>query len=536
VAVAELAVVSTRVRTMDPAHPFADAIACRDGVVVAIGAEEVRRVCDATTQIVDGSRAAVTPGLVDGHQHLFQGAEIRRGIDLHGAGNLDELRRRVRAGRAALGPDAWLLGHGVEYEIFQRTPYDRKELDGADGSGPMLLWSFDLHTAFANEAALRFAGVTGPRDLGDGGRVVCDEAGRPTGELREWSAMNLVIDVLPPPPAQQLRSWHVEALRAQNAVGLTGQHLMDGGPRTAELLADLEADGALTQRVWLHQYVYATTADDEVAAMVVAAQRSGRLWRADGAKFMLDGVIDTGTAWMEGPDAFGDNTEPLWPDPTVYARRVGQLHAAGLRVATHAIGDRAVRHVLDTYAALPGGARGRHRIEHLETVPDAIIDRFAPEAVTASMQPIAMQWVQPDRSDPWSARLTPEQCDHGWRVGDLAAGGALVVLGSDWPVAHFDPRLGLYAARLRRGPEADDPRPIGATRPLSGDEALAGYTVNAARAVGAEAGAGRLRPGSPADFVLWEEDPVDCSPQALLGLPVLLTVMDGRIVHRDPSR
>ena len=280
--------------------------------------------------------------------------------------------------------------------------------------------------------------------------------------------------------------------------------------------------------------MYATTGDDELAGMVAAAQSSGHLWRADGAKFMLDGVIDTGTAWMEGPDTVGANTDPLWPDPATYSRRVGQLHAAGLRVATHAIGDRAVRHVLDTYAALPGGAGGRHRIEHIETAPDAIVDRFAPEAVTASMQPIAMQWVQPDRSDPWSARLTPEQCDHGWRVGDLSARGALVVLGSDWPVAHFDPRLGLYAARMRRAPDAADPRPVGATRPLTGLEALAGYTVNAARAVGDPGGV--LAPGRAADFVLWGEDPVLCSPEALVGLPVLLTVVDGRIVHRDATR
>ena len=533
-AVADLAVVATTVRTMNPASPFATAIACHNGVVIALGDEDVRAACDATTQVIDGSGAVVTPGLVDGHQHLFQGAEIRRGIDLEGARDPAEFRARIRAGRAAVGPEAWLLGYGVEYETFQGRAFDHRELEGADGPGPMLLWSFDLHSAFANEAALRIAGIDGPRALGDAALVVCDEAGRPTGELREWSAMNLVTDVLPPPPAERLRSWHVETLRAQNAVGITGQHLMDGGPGTAALLAGLAADDALTQRVWLHQYVYATTGDDEVAAIVAAARGAGRLWRADGVKFMLDGVIDTGTAWMEGPDAFGANTDPLWPDPMDYSRRVGQFHAAGLRVATHAIGDRAVRHVLDTYAALPGGSAGRHRIEHIETAPDAIVDRFAPEAVTASMQPIAMQWVQPDRSDPWSARLTPEQCAHGWRVGDLSAGGALVVLGSDWPVAHFDPRPGLYAARMRRAPDAADPRPVGATRPLTGQEALAGYTINAARAVGANGGL--LAPGRPADFVLWADDPVECAPAALVGLPVLLTVVDGRIVHRDPTR
>jgi predicted amidohydrolase YtcJ len=530
--VADLAVVGARVRTMDPARPFADALACRGGVVVAVGAEDVRRACDATTTVVDGAGSVLTPGLVDGHQHLFQGATIRRGVDLGGVRDLAELRDRLAATRAGLDPAAWLLGHGVEYELFQHAPYDLALLQGAGGPGPLLLWAFDLHSAFANEAALAIAGVTGPREFGDASRIVCGADGRPTGELREWSAMNVVIAAVPAPPAEQLRSWDVDALRAQNAVGITAQHLMDGGPDTTALLAALEADGDLTQRVWLHQYVYAHTVDDELATLVEAAQRGGALWRADGAKFMLDGVIDTGTAWLEEPDAFGDNTVPLWPDPSAYSRRVGQLHAAGLRVATHAIGDRAVRHVLDTYAALPGGGRGRHRIEHVETAPDAVIDRFAPEAVTASMQPVAMQWVQADRSDPWSARLTPEQCDHGWRVGDLSAGGALVVLGSDWPVAHFDPRLGWFAARTRRGPDAEDPRPIGASRALTGEEVLAGYTVNAWRAVGSAGGV--LRPGAPADVVLWGGDPVECSPVDVLELPVLLTVVDGRIVHRAP--
>jgi hypothetical protein len=344
--------------------------------------------------------------------------------------------------------------------------------------------------------------------------------------------MNLVGNCVPDPGAATRREWYVEALRAQNAVGITGQHLMDGAPATAAILAGLAADSALTQRVRLHQFIYASTDDDEFAAIVAAARTGGPMWSADGAKFMIDGVIDTGTAWLEQPDRHGENTEPLWPDLDAYDRRVRQLHDAGLRVATHAIGDRAVRHVLDTYAALPGGARGRHRIEHIETAPDSTVQRFAAERVTASMQPIALQWIEPDRSDPWSARLEPELCDHGWRVGDLSAGGALVVLGSDWPVAHFDPRLGLFAARMRRGPDATDLRPVGAGRPLTGEQALAGYTVNAARAVADEAATGQLRAGDRADFVMWAEDPVTCSPAALIGLPVQLTVVDGRVVHR----
>jgi predicted amidohydrolase YtcJ len=529
---AHFAIIDTTVRTLDPIRPFSDAIAWSGGMVVAIGESEVRRAVDATTEVIDGAGRTVTPGLVDGHQHLFMGAERARGVDMTGVRELDEFRARVRAGRAGLRPDEWLLGFGAEYAPFHAVAYHYELLDGADGPGPMLLWSFDLHSAFVNEAALRIAGVDGARRFADASAVVCDGSGRPTGELREWLAMNLVGDAIPAPSAETLRSWHVGALSAQNAVGITGQHLMDGDRATVGLLAALEDDGALTQRVRMHHFIYASTDDDEITEIIESSGRSGRLWRADGAKFMMDGVIDTGTGWLERPDALGQNTEPLWPDTAKYAGRVQTLHDGGLRIATHAIGDRAVRNVLDVYAGLSGGSAGRHRIEHIETAPDPIVARFGPEGVTASMQPVAMQWVEPDGSDPWSARLDKQRCDHGWRVGDLSAGGATVVLGSDWPVAHFDPRLGFYCARLRRGPEARDERPVGATRALTGEETLAGYTINAARAVGAHTHAGMLRAGFDADLVMWAGDPVTCPPADVLALPVELTVVAGRIVHR----
>jgi predicted amidohydrolase YtcJ len=529
---ADIAVVSTTVRTLDAKGPTADAIACRDGVIVALGAADVRDACDARTEIIDGSGLTVTPGFVDGHQHLFMGAERRQGVDLSGARDVTEMRRRLRAGRDEIGPNAWLLGYGAEYATLQGAPYHYELLDGVDGPGPMMIWTFDMHTGFVNGEALRIAGVTGASRLGDGSQVVCDDSGRPTGELREWSAINLVTDHQPQPSADQRLAWYLEALHAQNAVGITGQHLMNGDVDTVALLTAMDDAGQLSQRIRLHHFVYPTTSDDEIAAMVSTVSHSGRLWSCDGAKFMLDGVIDTGTAWLEEPDVHGANDEPMWPDPERYARRVRQFHDAGFRIATHAIGDRAVRYALDTYSALPGGSAGRHRVEHIETAPDSLVGRFASERVTASMQPIAMQWVEPDRTDPWSSRLDAEQCDHGWRVGDLSAGGALVVLGSDWPVAHFDPRLGLYAAQMRRAADARDPRPVGATRPLSGEEALAGYTVNAAMAVGEADHAGQLRPGYDADFVVWGDDPATCPVESVVELPVALTVTAGRIVHR----
>jgi len=199
---ARFAITNASVRTLDTRQPIADAIAWTDGVIVAVGESDVRRAIDAGTEIIDGSGRTVTPGLVDGHQHLFMGAERARGVDLNGARDLDEFRTRVRAGRAEVGPDTWLLGYGAEYAPFRSAPYHYELLAGADGTGPMLLWSFDMHSAFVNEAALRMAGVTGARHFADASCVVCDDDGRPTGELREWLAMDLVGERTGAPPLE----------------------------------------------------------------------------------------------------------------------------------------------------------------------------------------------------------------------------------------------------------------------------------------------------------------------------------------------
>jgi predicted amidohydrolase YtcJ len=191
-----------------------------------------------------------------------------------------------------------------------------------------------------------------------------------------------------------------------------------------------------------------------------------------------------------------------------------------------------VREVLDLYATLPGQPAAPHRIEHIETSPDRTVARFAPQRVTASMQPVHMRWVAHDMSDPWSKRLDHERCRHAWRSGDIAATGALVVLGSDWPVAPYDPRMGFFAARERRAHDVADPRPVGASQPLTGLQTLAGYTSNAAAAVGASHTRGRVAPGFTADLVMWQDDPVAVSTADIVELPILLTVARGRVVHR----
>ncbi len=530
---ADLAVVGARITTLDPERPLATALAVRDGLIVAVGDDaEVRSACDESTTFLDGTGAVVTPGLTDGHQHLFQGAEVARGVDFDRVADLEGIRSALAAERRRVGPGAWINGFALEYAAFGGRSYHHELIDAAAGDGPMLVHALDMHTAFANAEALRIAGVDGPRRFPDGASIVCDERGRPTGELRERAAADVVLERIPTPTYDEKLAWYADAIRQQNAVGITGIHLMDGGPQTADLLGELETAGTLAMRVALHYFIDPAIEPALADQLTRGPVRRGRRWRADGAKFMIDGVVETGTAWLEEPDTHGGGTAPMWPEPAAYARTVRRFHDAGFRVATHAIGDRAVREVLDVYAGLPDGAE-RHRIEHVETAPPATIARFAPQRVTASMQPIHMRWLKPNLSDPWSERLGPHRCAHAMPSGDLSAAGARVVLGSDWPVAPFDPRLGIFAAQLRRAPDLPDEGSIGASRPLTGAETLAGYTVNAARILGEGDVAGMLRPGYRADLVLWGDDPATCPPQDVTELPVLATVVDGEIVHRD---
>ena len=224
----EYAILGARVRTMDAEAPHATAVAWTGGEIVAVGGDaEIRELCDARTQVIDGTGRTMTPGLTDGHQHLFHGAELGRGATFDRVASLADLRDRIRAERRRVGAGAWVTGYAVEYAAFEGARYHHDLIDEAAGPGPMFLYALDLHTAFVNAEALRIAGVTGPVDFGVGAIVACDENG-PTGELNEMAAMRLVMDKIPTPTQAQRLDWVRDAIADQNAVGLTAIHQMDG--------------------------------------------------------------------------------------------------------------------------------------------------------------------------------------------------------------------------------------------------------------------------------------------------------------------
>ncbi|CCK25250.1 amidohydrolase family protein [Streptomyces davaonensis JCM 4913] len=517
------------------------ALAAAGGRITALGAAtEIRALADASTTVIDLKGAVVTPGLVDGHIHPVSGAELTHGLDLSGCVDVPQVREALAGAVLDLDPGAWLHAWGLDPNVFAGRPVETAPFDAVLDGVPALLLLFDAHSLLASRRALELAGVDGPRAFEQAtAEVVCDADGRPTGLLLEDAACELVERAAPQPTRQERRDRLAAALRAMSATGLTGGHAMDANGDSLAFYGELDAAGELPLRLRVAPWCQPGTDADGVRALVDGQGAGGRLWRTAGVKIFMDGTIDNGTAWLEQPDCHGESRHAFWPDPEEYTRVVAALHWAGVPVATHAIGDAAVRHVLDAVekARAEGGPAGvRHRVEHIETVPDDTLRRFAELGVVASMQPThCCDFTRADHTDNWSLRLGEERASRAWRCRDLYDSGAVVVLGSDWPIAPYPP-LGVMAGARHRRPSRDlTGAPHGPEQALSGLEALQGMTVNAAWAAGEEHEAGRIRVGYRADLTAFAGDPIAYAAVDLPELPVLLTVVDGRPTYRDAS-
>ncbi|MFI6120102.1 amidohydrolase [Streptomyces sp. NPDC051064] len=515
---ADLVLINSRVRTLDPDRPEASTVVVKDGLIAAVDVDP-RGWTGPGTETVDLGGAHLVPGLVDAHSHPVWGLEMSAGTDLSAVKDLDQLRSALTGASRRMG---WLIGWGLDHNVFGGQPLDRSLIEDLLPGVPVYLRLYDAHSALVSGPALSRAGITGPRTFAQRSEIVCDAGGRPTGHLIEHAAMTLVESLLPTLPAGQRKKLLLGLFSEMAATGLTGAHVMDEAD--LELLSAIEADGEeLPLRLRIHPWCMPGIDRAGLEELVALQKRVGRRWQVGGVKFFMDGTVEGGTAWLEHSDCHGQGTEALWPDPAAYGEAVRFLDAAGVRTATHAIGDAAVRHVLDTVAGLGPEARGRHRIEHIETVPDTEIGRFAELGVAASMQPIHSQYSRADHTDEWSKRLGDERAARAWRCRDLREAGAVVAVGSDWPIAHFDARGSLAMARSRS---------VAPEQRLTGLMALEGATTHAALAAGEAAYAGRVAVGYRADLTVFGVDPVVAPADELAEAPVVLTVTGGQVVHR----
>jgi predicted amidohydrolase YtcJ len=453
--------------TFDLRRPAASAVAITGGRITAVGDHrDIRQWRGNRTEVIDLDGATLTPGLTDSHMHPALGLNLTAGADLSACTDLGALRAALRAAAAAARPDQWILGWGLDPNAFGATPIGSDAIDDALEGRPACLNLFDGHSVLVSRRALQLAGIDGPRRFGSRSAVVCDSRGDPTGHLLEWGAISLVHAVIPPEPFTRRRDRLAALLQDMAAAGLTGGHVMDLGGDALELYAALDEDGQLPLRLLLAPWRQPEDDHAAVQQLLALQGRAGRLWEVAAVKLFIDGTVDGGTAWLHEADCHGQSTAPYWKDPHDYTEAVRVLAQAGVQTATHAIGDAAVRHVLDTLAkVVPAGSTVRHRIEHIETLPSDLVPRFAELGVVASMQPThATDYTRADHSDNWSRRLGDERANRAWRCRDILQAGAILTLGSDWPIAPYDPRGVIAAAQLRRPPAAPTSHPSAPAR------------------------------------------------------------------------
>ncbi|MGY3378348.1 putative amidohydrolase YtcJ [Arthrobacter sp. TE12231] len=528
----DLILLADTVHTLDGTPEPVQAVAVEDGLIAAVGSRT-----DATdwrtagTHVLDLGAATLTPGLVDSHIHPVLGLDMTGGRDLSGARTLTEVRQLLHAEAAAAAPGGWVRGWGLDPNVFGSSRVHREAVDDVVAGRPTLIRLFDGHSALASVRALELAGVTGPRVFEQASEVVCDDDGVPTGLLLEAAAVDLVERHAPTEPFATRKSRLAELLRRFACSGLTGGHVMDLGAGSLELYRALENDGDLPLRLRCAAWCMPGSGETEWAELAMMLREGGRRWSVDAIKLFVDGTIDNGTAWLFEPDSYGQSTAPFWPRPQEYAEAVRYFAGRGIPTATHAIGDAGVAHVLDALESLPSSTPATvHRVEHIESIPDNLIKRFARLDVVASMQPThCTHYSRADHSDNWSTRLGRERADRAWRCQDLRQEGVTLALGSDWPIAPFEPLPIMADARLRRRAGQPDESPIGPDQALTALQALEGYTSHAARAAGLFHSTGSISVGKRADFTAFECDPLTADPDDLAGSNILGTVVDGDI-------
>jgi predicted amidohydrolase YtcJ len=503
------------------------ALAVREGKVLATGTkDEVLAAAGEGARVVDLGDATVVPGLTDAHGHLEGLGRSLVGVRLEGASTKAEALERVAKAPDTAYQGEWLLGQGWDQNDWPEKAFPtRVELDARFPKTPVVLERIDGHAVWANGEALRRAHIDKGTKDPEGGRILRGPDGEATGVLVD-NAMDLVNAVLPAATDAQHAAQLRAALETCARVGLTGVHDAGMDLRTFRLFQRWDAEGTLPLRV----YVMADGLSARHDTFLKEGPFQGKLLTLRAVKLRIDGALGSrGAALHQDYSDEPGHRGLMVLTPEEYEKRVHDFMARGFQVATHAIGDRANTVVLDTLirqVAALGQQDGRHRVEHAQVMRQEDIERLGKNGFIASMQP-----THATSDMPWAeTRVGPERIQGAYAWQKLKKAGAVLALGSDFPVERPDVLAGLYAARTRQDAAGAPPGGWHPDQRLSGEEALEGFTVGAAYASFAEGQRGRLKPGMDADFVALSVDPVDAPPADLLTGQVRLTVVAGHEV------
>jgi predicted amidohydrolase YtcJ len=526
--------------SMDAKSTTPAAVAVSGGRVVWSGdLAGAERLAGADARWIDLEGETMLPGLVDAHGHLKSLGRSLAQLQLEGTTSPGQVREMVLEAAKRSPAGSWIQGRGWDQNDWDVKEFPTwRDLEGVEGHA-VFLRRVDGHAVWVNRKALELCGVT--RDSADpeGGRIVRDADGNPTGILID-NAVDLVSVRIPDPTPYELDGWLLSAIRHCNSLGLVGMH--DAGT-TADVLESLDR---ISRRGELTLHVYCMLSSEKKDSGFLQAElergpheEAGGMVVVRAIKLYADGALGSrGAALLE---AYSDDTGNmgLLIDSTEKLESISrQALERGFQVCTHAIGDRGNRVILDVYESLLSGNAGadrRFRVEHCQIVSPQDIQRFRKLGVIPSMQPTHatsdMYWAE--------ARVGKERIAGAYAWRKFLDGGNRLPLGSDFPVESANPLWGIYAAVTRQD---RDGWPDGGWYPeqrMTVTEAVTGFTVDAAYAEFGENDRGTIEVGKRADFTVIDRDIFRVPPSEILEARVTLTVVGGRLVYEreaTPSR
>lgn len=535
-----------------PARQRVQAIAVKDGRIIAVGSNEViKKFHGGKTKTVDLGGHFVMPGFNDAHLHLANGGFEKLNVNLIGAKSLGEMKSRVAERAHTAAPGEWILGRGWDHTMWlgQKLP-SRQDLDAVTGDHPAYFVRVDGHIGVANSAALKAAGITAQTKAPEGGSIDLDLKGEPTGIVRE-SAQELVRSKIPEPSAKQRRRGLELAFADAVQHGLTSVQ-DNSGWEDFLVMEDMEREGALPIRVseWLNFRDPVETLQQHRSHH----PNTDSMLHTGMLKGFMDGSLGSRTAALLAPYADDPhNTGLPQYDQDTLNRMTAEREASGFQIGFHAIGDGAVKMALDAFEysqvnggllhfaahhppASPGEVKRnylqalRYRIEHDQVVTAEQVPRYAKLGVIASVQPnhllTDMNWAE--------ERIGPARAKHSYPWADYVKNKVILAFGTDYPVEPLTPFRGMYAAVTRKN-EAGTKSYFPEQR-LTIDQAIAAYTTGAAYAEFEEKDKGLLQPGMLADFVVLDRDLTKVAPEEILKTSVLRTVVGGKTVYNASAK
>ena len=533
------------VYTVDDSNPKSEAVAVKDGLILAIGTtEEIQAFAGKETEVIDLQGKTLTPGFIESHAHLMGIGYNKLDIDLMYVQTYEELIEKVAEAASKAEPGEWITGRGWHQDKWLKMPENtvkgfqtHEQLSAVTPNNPVFLAHASGHASFVNQKAMEMAGITplgseNPRQEVEGGEVLRDELGNPTGVLVE-TASGLVRKLIPEDTPERREKALELALHELAEKGITSFHDAGSGQDVIDLVEKFKNEGKLTSRMY-----------------IMLASRNPQLieeWYKKGPKIdpdhmvtvrsiklNMDGALGPWGAWLledydDKPGHTGHETMPISLVSEVSEKGL----ALGFQICAHAIGDRTNREVLDRYEAafakFPEVTDHRFRIEHAQHLHPDDISRFGEMGVIAAIQAIHLS---SDR--PWAiGRLGAKRIKDGAYVWQkLLQSGAVISNGTDAPVEPLDPIPSFYASVTRKTLKM---LPEGGYEPdqkMTREQALKSYTLDGAYAEFEENFKGSIEVGKAADFTIFDKNIMEIPENEILDTKVKMTVVGGKIVYQ----